>query len=86
MGQLQSHSQGPTDLPSVRLQHIDIQSSLAWLNALNLSISSGEFHTFRLPVPSLWLDILEKIRAAGLNGISVYTHCMNNGIHPHLIC
>lgn len=36
--------------------------------------SSGEFHTFRLPVPSLWLDILQKIKAAGLNGISVYTH------------
>jgi hypothetical protein len=37
-------------------------------------ISSGEFHTFRLPVPSLWPDILQKIKAAGLNAISVYTH------------
>lgn len=36
--------------------------------------SSGEFHTFRLPVPSLWLDILQKVKAAGLNAISVYTH------------
>ena len=36
--------------------------------------SSGEFHTFRLPVPSLWLDILQKAKAAGLNAISVYTH------------
>ncbi|KAJ7327585.1 glycoside hydrolase family 35 protein [Mycena albidolilacea] len=36
--------------------------------------SSGEFHTFRLPVPSLWPDILEKMKAAGLNGVSVYTH------------
>ncbi|KAL5524689.1 hypothetical protein ACEPAF_9834 [Sanghuangporus sanghuang] len=39
-----------------------------------LYLYSGEFHTFRLPVPSLWLDILQKIKAAGLNGISVYTH------------
>lgn len=36
--------------------------------------SSGEFHTFRLPVPSLWPDILEKVKAAGMNAISVYTH------------
>ncbi|EIM90945.1 glycoside hydrolase family 35 protein [Stereum hirsutum FP-91666 SS1] len=35
---------------------------------------SGEFHTFRLPVPSLWPDILQKIKAAGLNAISVYLH------------
>ncbi|EJD38336.1 glycoside hydrolase family 35 protein [Auricularia subglabra TFB-10046 SS5] len=33
---------------------------------------SGEFHTFRLPVPSLWLDILEKMKAAGLNAVSIY--------------
>jgi hypothetical protein len=38
------------------------------------SASSGEFHTFRLPVPSLWLDILQKAKAAGLNAVSVYTH------------
>ncbi|KAJ8691682.1 hypothetical protein PTI98_011229 [Pleurotus ostreatus] len=37
-------------------------------------IHSGEFHTFRLPVPSLWPDILQKAKAAGLNAISVYTH------------
>ncbi|KAF9240278.1 glycoside hydrolase family 35 protein [Melanogaster broomeanus] len=37
-------------------------------------IHSGEFHTFRLPVPGLWLDILQKIKAAGFNAISVYTH------------
>lgn len=39
-----------------------------------LFYSSGEFHTFRLPVPSLWLDILQKVKAAGLNAVSVYTH------------
>ncbi|KAF8192161.1 glycoside hydrolase family 35 protein [Pholiota molesta] len=36
--------------------------------------SSGEFHTFRLPVPDLWPDILEKVKAAGMNAVSVYTH------------
>lgn len=43
-------------------------------DADDLAPSSGEFHTFRLPVPSLWPDILQKIKAAGLNGISLYTH------------
>lgn len=31
--------------------------------------SSGEFHTFRLPVPDLWLDIFQKMVAAGMNGV-----------------
>jgi hypothetical protein len=32
----------------------------------------GEFHYFRLPSPALWRDVLEKIRAAGFNGVSLY--------------
>jgi beta-galactosidase GanA len=35
---------------------------------------SGEFHYFRLPSPGLWRDVLEKIRAAGFNGVSLYFH------------
>ena len=34
---------------------------------------SGEFHPFRLPSPGLWLDIFEKIKAIGYNGVSFYT-------------
>jgi beta-galactosidase GanA len=37
-------------------------------------ILSGEVHPFRLPVPSLWRDILEKAKASGLNTVSIYTH------------
>lgn len=37
-------------------------------------IQSGEFHMWRLPVPSLWRDIIQKAKAAGLNTISVYFH------------
>jgi hypothetical protein len=37
-------------------------------------ILSGEFHPFRLPVPSLWRDILEKLKAGGLNTVSIYVH------------
>ncbi|WP_119731213.1 glycoside hydrolase family 35 protein [Thermomonospora amylolytica] len=35
---------------------------------------SGEFHYFRLPSPDLWRDVLERIRAAGFNGVSLYFH------------
>ena len=34
---------------------------------------NGEFHPFRLPVAGLWLDIFQKIKAAGFSGVSFYT-------------
>ncbi|KAJ5085667.1 hypothetical protein N7532_010438 [Penicillium argentinense] len=35
-------------------------------------IYSGEFHYQRLPVPELWLDVFQKLRANGFNAVSVY--------------
>ena len=35
-----------------------------------LLVFGGEFHPFRLPVPSLWRDVLEKMKALGLNTVS----------------
>lgn len=35
-------------------------------------IFSGEFHPFRLPVPDLWLDVFQKIKAMGFTGVSFY--------------
>jgi beta-galactosidase GanA len=32
-------------------------------------IFGGEFHYQRLPVPELWLDVLEKFKANGLNAV-----------------
>ncbi|KIK71458.1 glycoside hydrolase family 35 protein [Collybiopsis luxurians FD-317 M1] len=43
------------------------------LQGQRIFLHSGEFHTYRLPVPDLWIDILEKVKAAGINGVSVYT-------------
>ncbi|WP_433473149.1 beta-galactosidase [Spirillospora sp. CA-142024] len=42
---------------------VDGQRVLLW---------AGEFHYFRLPSPALWRDVLEKIKAAGFNGVSLY--------------
>ncbi|MBV2353809.1 beta-galactosidase [Streptomyces sp. J2-1] len=33
---------------------------------------SGEMHPFRLPSPSLWRDVLQKMRAHGYNTVSIY--------------
>src|SRR5262245_40185085 len=33
---------------------------------------SGEFHPFRLPSPSLWRDVLQKLKANGYNAVSLY--------------
>lgn len=35
---------------------------------------SGEFHPYRLPSTKLWKDVLQKYKAAGLNGVSIYLH------------
>ncbi|NIJ31653.1 beta-galactosidase [Sphingomonas oligoaromativorans] len=33
---------------------------------------SAEFHPFRLPSPSLWRDVLQKMKASGFNTVSLY--------------
>ncbi|GGW38791.1 beta-galactosidase [Streptomyces lucensis JCM 4490] len=37
-----------------------------------LAVWSGELHPFRLPSPSLWRDVLQKMRAHGYNTVSIY--------------
>jgi beta-galactosidase GanA len=37
-------------------------------------IFGGEFHPFRLAVPSLYKDVFQKIKAAGFNAVSFYTY------------
>ncbi|TQN68898.1 putative beta-galactosidase A [Colletotrichum shisoi] len=45
-----------------------------FINGERLMIFSAEFHAFRMPVTSLWLDILQKIKAAGYNSVSFYVN------------
>lgn len=45
-----------------------------FINGERTFIFSGEFHPFRLPVPSLWPDVFQKIKALGLNTVSFYLH------------
>ncbi|WYZ36897.1 hypothetical protein EsH8_II_000403 [Colletotrichum jinshuiense] len=45
-----------------------------FINGERLMIFSAEFHAFRMPVPALWFDILQKIKAAGYNSVSFYVN------------
>jgi beta-galactosidase GanA len=42
------------------------------VNGKRIMFYSGEVHPFRLPVPGLYLDIFQKIRAMGYTGVSFY--------------
>ncbi|KAJ7898549.1 glycoside hydrolase family 35 protein [Mycena olivaceomarginata] len=44
------------------------------LDGKRVMVFSGEFHPFRLPSPELWYDVLQKFKASGFNGVSVYWH------------
>ncbi|KAH8884956.1 hypothetical protein GQ53DRAFT_845848 [Thozetella sp. PMI_491] len=44
------------------------------VNGERLFVFSGEFHYWRYPVPELWRDLLEKVKAAGFNTFSIYNH------------
>jgi beta-galactosidase len=52
------------------------------INGQRIFIFSGEFHYWRIPVPGLWRDILEKIKAAGFTAFAFYSswayHAPNN--------
>ena len=44
------------------------------VNGERLYMWSGEYHYWRIPVPELWQDVMEKIKAAGFNTFSMYAH------------
>ena len=43
-----------------------------FVNGERVVFYSGEYHPYRLPVPGLWLDVFQKIRALGYTGVSFY--------------
>lgn len=54
------------------LHRITWDSRSLILDGRRLMLYSGEFHYWRLPSRQGWLDRLEKMKAAGLNAISIY--------------
>ncbi|EPS37421.1 hypothetical protein H072_8897 [Dactylellina haptotyla CBS 200.50] len=60
--------------------HITTQNRVTWdeqsllIDGKRLFIFSGEVHPWRNPVQSLHLDVLQKLKAAGFNAVSIYFH------------
>jgi beta-galactosidase len=52
------------------------------VNGQRIFIFSGEFHYWRIPVPELWRDVLEKVKATGFTAFAFYSswayHAPNN--------
>lgn len=44
------------------------------VNGKRLFVFSGELHYWRIPVPEVWEDILQKIKAAGFTAFAFYGH------------
>jgi Glycosyl hydrolases family 35/Beta-galactosidase, domain 2/Beta-galactosidase, domain 3/Beta-galactosidase jelly roll domain len=42
------------------------------IDGRRLTVWSGEFHYWRLPSPPQWRDVLQKMKAAGFNAVSLY--------------
>jgi beta-galactosidase GanA len=48
-------------------------------------IFAGDWHYWRLPVPEMWEDILQKIKAAGFNAFTFYGHWGFHAPQPDVI-
>jgi beta-galactosidase GanA len=42
------------------------------IDGKRIVVWSGEMHPFRLPNPSLWRDVIQKMKAAGFNAVAFY--------------
>ncbi|KAK7062550.1 hypothetical protein VNI00_000038 [Paramarasmius palmivorus] len=67
-----ARQEGPR--PRTWTDQVDYDEYSLIIKGQRVFLHSGEFMTYRLPVPDLWPDILEKFKAAGFNGLSLYTH------------
>ncbi|HEY8684303.1 MAG TPA: beta-galactosidase [Chloroflexota bacterium] len=66
------------DTPRAARAQITSSHTVTWdshsllIDGKRILLYGGEFHYWRLPSPQLWTDRLEKMKAAGLNAVSIY--------------
>ncbi|OBT75836.1 hypothetical protein VF21_04385 [Pseudogymnoascus sp. 05NY08] len=60
------------DVVSLPFKPVTWDEHSLFIHGKRAMIFSGEVHPWRLPVPSLWLDLFEKIKALGYNTVSFY--------------
>lgn len=77
VGSIPSHQAGTIHLAS-RATTNGLQDIVTWdghsllIHGERIFFYSAEFHSFRLPSPGLWLEVFQKIKALGFNGVSSY--------------
>lgn len=55
------------------------------INGQRLFVFAGEWHYWRIPVPELWIDILEKIKAAGFTAFAMYVNWAYHAPNNHTV-
>lgn len=54
------------------------------INGTRVFIQSGEFHYQRLPVPELWLDVFQKLKANGFNTVRYINIFLSHNLETRL--
>jgi beta-galactosidase GanA len=67
-----AHAAGDRDRSGATSHAITYDKYSLMIDGKRTFIWSGEFEYWRLPSPSLWLDILQKMKAEGYNAMTVY--------------
>jgi beta-galactosidase GanA len=62
----------PARPPEARTHVITWDQYSLMIDGSRTFVWSGEFHPFRLPSPSLWTDVLQKMKADGYDAVSMY--------------
>ncbi|RJG21309.1 beta-galactosidase [Massilia cavernae] len=58
--------------PKGRPQAVSWDQYSLKIDGKRVVVWSGEIHPFRLPNPSLWRDVIQKMKALGFNGVAFY--------------
>ncbi|MGI8414728.1 MAG: beta-galactosidase, partial [Nakamurella sp.] len=58
--------------PSAKAHTVSYDGYSFMVDGKRTYLWGGEFHYFRLPSQDLWLDVLQKMKAAGFNAVSLY--------------
>ncbi|KKY28421.1 putative beta-galactosidase b [Phaeomoniella chlamydospora] len=72
------HDDGYSDV--VQWDHFSFE-----VNGKRAFLFAGEMHYWRVPVPELWGDILQKIKAAGCNAFTFYAHWGYHAPNPNTL-
>ena len=62
----------PTGVIKGKVKEVSWDQYSLMVDGKRIVVWSGEVHPFRLPNPSLWRDVIQKMKAVGFNGVAFY--------------